>query len=114
MSIDLIYFRKQIEAELLRLNESLAQARTEANTVMLDQSSVGRLSRMDAIQQQAMAQEMLDRLQLNKRKLEAALARIDTGIFGFCCECEAEVEPERLQIDPGTVFCNQCTRQRQS
>lgn len=114
MSIELIYFRKQIETELLRLNESLVQARTDADTVTLDQSSVGRLSRMDAMQQQAMAQGMLDRLQINKRKLEAALARIDAGVFGLCCQCEAAIERARLEADYGAVFCSECIAEREA
>lgn len=112
MSIDTIYFRKRINGELIDLLESIAESKTSARTVKLDQTSVGRLSRMDAMQQQAMALGLAERLLLRQKKLEAALARIDAGTFGLCCACEAEIELERLHADAGTVFCTECTNQR--
>ena len=114
MSVDIVFFRKQIEAELLRLDETLAQATDAAGTVTLDQSSVGRLSRMDAMQQQAMAQGMRERLLQRKRKLEAALDRIDADTYGRCCQCDAEIETERLNIDPASVFCPDCMAEREA
>lgn len=114
MSADSVFFRNQIETELLRLNETLEQTTNAASTVTLDQSSVGRLSRMDAMQQQAMAQGMRERLLLRKRKLEAALARIDADTFGRCCQCSTEIEAERLNADPASVFCSDCMAEREA
>lgn len=112
MNVDLTHFQDRIETELMSLNESLAQATTDSGAVMLDQSSVGRLSRMDAMQQQAMAQGMRERLLLNKRKLQFALARIEAGNFGQCCQCDADIGVERLDIDPSAVFCFDCMVER--
>lgn len=114
MSVDLVYFRNRIETELLRLNESLVQATTDSGTVTLDQSSVGRLSRTDAMQQQAMAQGMRERLLLQKRRLEGAVARIEAGTFGWCCQCRADIRPERLNGDPAAVFCFDCMMAREA
>lgn len=105
--------RVRLLDELRRLQEAGVQADASAATVMLDQSSVGRLSRMDAMQQQAMAQGMRERLALRKRKLEAALARLDTGRYGLCCECGATLETERLNADPAAVFCADCATERE-
>ncbi len=105
-------FRERLLDEIAQQTEAIAQAGHAAGTVELDQSSVGRLSRMDAMQQQAMAQGVLERLRVNKRKLEAALARIDAGTFGRCCQCGAEIEPQRLNADPATVFCSDCMAER--
>ena len=109
---DIESFRRRITAELTQVGDSSGEAQDAASTVMLDQSSVGRLSRMDAMQQQAMAESMRERLELRRRKLQAALARINAGTFGCCCECEAYIEPERLESDPGTVFCFDCITER--
>lgn len=114
MNIDLVAFRERIKSELMQLEEDVRQAESSAATVVLDQSSVGRLSRMDAMQQQAMAQGMRARLATQKRRLEAALARIDAGSFGSCCQCGAELEPARLQADPTTVFCPECVAEREA
>jgi DnaK suppressor protein len=102
-----------MSAERAQLEQTLAEGRAAAATVQLDQSSVGRLSRMDAMQQQAMAQNMLARTERRMRMLDAALARIDAGTFGRCCACDVGVEPERLAADPAAVFCTECARQRQ-
>lgn len=107
-------FEKRLRVELDTVVAALVQAADSAATVELDQSSVGRVSRIDAIQQQAMAIGFQNRLQLRKRKLEAALNRIAAERFGLCCECQDELEMERLEADPATVFCAACASHRES
>lgn len=114
MTLDLDAFRRRLETDLVRLDEALGQANVSAGTVTLDQSSVGRLSRIDAMQQQAIAQGMRERLVAQKRGLRAALDRIESGTFGLCCQCESEIEPERLEADPAVVFCTECMMARES
>lgn len=113
MTVDLARFQDRLETDLLSLKESLVQAITGAGTVALDQSSVGRLSRMDAMQQQAMAQGMRERLLLQQRKLEGALARIAAGTFGQCCQCDEDINVQRLAGDPAAVFCIDCMIERE-
>lgn len=103
---------QRIALELAELKASTVQNAASAGTVMLDQSSVGRLSRMDAMQQQAMAREMGARIALRQRALEAALARIDAGTFGRCCQCGVDIAPERLEAEPAAVFCAECVAER--
>ena len=114
MTIDLEAFRARIAGDLQNLEESLREAESAGRTVMLDQASVGRLSRMDAMQQQAMAQELRARLITSRRRLQAALARIDAGSFGHCCQCDAELDPNRLAHDPAAVFCPDCVAEREN
>lgn len=112
MTINLDAFRALIRDELTNLDESMRQATASAGTVELDQSSVGRLSRMDAMQQQAMAQELRARLVMRKRRLDAALKRVEAGSFGNCCQCGEELDARRLEHDPATVFCPDCVAER--
>ncbi len=83
-------------------------ATQNARKVTLDQTSVGRLSRMDAMQQQAMAQASLQRLALQLRRVEAAQNRVPHGTCGRCCECDRDVGLERLLSDPAAPFCMDC------
>ncbi|WP_028584502.1 TraR/DksA family transcriptional regulator [Desulfogranum mediterraneum] len=76
--------------------------------VALDQSSVGRLSRMDAIQSQAMAQETSRRRGVELVRIEAALERMDEDEFGYCALCDEEIDLRRLSIDPANPFCVSC------
>lgn len=91
----------------------LPQAQQSAAPVELDQSCVGRVSRIDALQQQALAQGLRERLTIRKRKVEAALARLDSGTYGLCCACHSDLEPELLNADPAVVFCQECATARQ-
>ncbi|HEX4943595.1 MAG TPA: TraR/DksA C4-type zinc finger protein [Usitatibacteraceae bacterium] len=50
----------------------------------------------------------MPRLDNERRKVEAAIDRLEAGTYGICCRCEEEVTPERLRADPATPFCQEC------
>ena len=99
-------FRKLLEQQLAKSRD--AEEAADTGTVMLDQTSVGRLSRMDALQQQAMAKGLKERTQRNLIRLQAALNRIQVGTFGLCCQCGELMTRERLIADPASPFCADC------
>jgi DnaK suppressor protein len=78
--------------------------------VALDQSSVGRLSRMDAMQQQAMAAAQETRRHGRIRTLEAAVRRLEEGEFGWCEDCGEFIGERRLDLDPTLMRCKDCAR----
>jgi DnaK suppressor protein len=100
--------RRILEAERDELLEMSASAADERRPVELDQQSVGRLSRMDAMQVQAMAQAVDVRRQGRLNRIEAALRRLEAGDYGFCLECGEEIPPKRLAIDPTVALCVDC------
>jgi DnaK suppressor protein len=79
-----------------------------AEVVQLDQTKVGRLSRMDALQAQAMAQASGERRAVQLREIDAALKRIDEGSYGDCERCERPINPRRLDADPTARLCIDC------
>lgn len=83
----------------------LSQTAEDTAPVALDQTQQGRLSRMDAMQQQAMAAETQRRRQHNVHLIEAALRRLNEGEYGFCVTCGDAIEADRLVLDPATPFC---------
>lgn len=87
-----------------------ADAADKRKPVELDQQSVGRLSRQDALQQQAMAKAQDARRLLEVKKIDAALDRISNGEFGWCEECGEEIPVKRLEIDPTALFCTMCAQ----
>ena len=91
--------------ELLALEETGNDA---AMTVELDQSRVGRLSRMDALQGQAMSQEAKRRRHVELLKITAALRRIEEGEYGYCVMCDEAIAVKRLEIDPAASLCINC------
>lgn len=107
-NIDLASFREkllQLKNELLHVEPAGNEA---AQTVELDQTSVGRLSRMDALQAQAMSIETKRRRSIMLQRIDSALKRMDQGEFGICLRCEEEIDPKRLEFDPTTLMCIDC------
>ena len=87
----------------------LESGKNAAGTVKLDQTSVGRLSRMDALQSQAMLKEASRRREQSLRDISKALARIESGDYGYCEECGEEIAEKRLQINPTAIYCIECS-----
>ncbi len=91
--------------ELRRLIDANEEA---GRPVELDQARVGRLSRMDALQGQAMAIETERRRKVELRRIDAALARLDEGEYGACIECGEDIGTRRLDLDPTAALCMDC------
>ena len=85
-----------------------AMARDARSVVSLDQQSVGRLSRMDALQGQAMAQASERQRVAELARIDAAVQRIDAGTYGDCLSCGEEIAPGRLEADPAASLCIAC------
>lgn len=97
--------RKTLLAKKQEVTDLLNANAEDAAPVELDQTQQGRLSRMDAIQQQAMAAETQRRRQRDVHLLDAALKRLDEGEYGYCVNCGEAIGIERLALDPATPFC---------
>ena len=76
--------------------------------VQLDQQAVGRLSRMDALQNQAMATAQQTRRNIEKQQLLAALSRIEEGEYGYCEDCGEDIPIRRLELNPVAAKCVNC------
>ncbi len=78
-----------------------------AKPVELDQP-IGRLTRMDAIQQQQMARAARAALNVRRGQVLSALAAIDAGTYGECKHCEEPIAYPRLQARPESSLCIAC------
>ena len=97
--------------QLRKERESIAGSAADASSIVeLDQSRVGRLSRMDAMQGQAMAQASRLRRERTLRLIDAALSRVDSGDYGYCQRCEEPIDTSRLEFDPTALLCIDCAR----
>jgi len=105
---DLQTYEMRLQALIAESATEDATTRDSRATVTLDQQSVGRLSRMDAMQQQAMAKATHARRQAEITRAKSALARIQQGEFGYCLECGDEIARKRLDHDPTLPLCITC------
>ena len=101
-------YRQRLETLLGELGEQAEMAGDSAGVVELDQARVGRLSRMDALQAQAMSRESQRRRSETRARVRAAIVRIDRGEYGDCAECGEPIPPGRLEIDPAAALCLGC------
>ena len=108
MNIKFTKYKKLIELQLEELTANNALGQSAQKTVELDQQSVGRLSRMDALQAQAMAQAQQRRRDVLKGSLQAALQRLPEGEFCYCLECGDEIKEARLSANPVVIKCMPC------
>ena len=102
----------EIRNRLTALRDELTtlskNASDDRKPVVLDQQSVGRLSRLDSMQVQAMAKAADARRAQEIRRIDAALSRLKAGEYGYCVECGEDIAPRRLEADPAAPRCAEC------
>jgi len=101
-------FRQRLLSRREAVQAERVASAADRRPVALDQQSVGRLSRMDAMQQQAMAEALEVRRVQELRRIEAALRRVEAGVFGECVRCGELIGRKRLDLDPTLPRCVAC------
>lgn len=100
--------RERLTARLTEIGEEERIGEEGRKPVTLQQDSVGRLSRMDAMQVQAMALATAQRRRVEMQRIKAALDRLDQGKWGWCAGCGEEIAEKRLEHDPSMARCINC------
>lgn len=109
MDKDLISrFRDRLLHDRQSLQEMSQTSEDAAETVELDQTRQGRLSRMDALQGQAMSLAALNRRKTELKNIDQALERIENDDYGYCQECGEEIAVQRLEFNPTVTHCIHC------
>ena len=106
--IDAQKMRQRLLALRAELEQDSQMGVDSAAVVELDQSKVGRLSRMDAMQAQEMAKASGQRREQTLARIALALRRIETDDYGNCSSCDEPINPKRLQFDPAATLCIDC------
>ena len=103
---------QQLRQDLLALRDSLTElietSKEGTKPVTLDQSSVGRVSRIDAIQVQQMAVANRRQHELRLRQVAQAISAIERDEYGYCRRCEEPIGYRRLEARPESAFCVRC------
>jgi len=102
-------FEKLLKDRKKEIQDSLESIEQSAKPVDLGQP-IGRLSRMDAIQQQQMALNAKKQLETNLALVTQALQRLKSGDYGICLSCEEEIDEKRLIAKPEAPFCTKCQK----
>ena len=99
-----------LEQDLLRFINDVAGA---TETVELDQGQQGRLSRIDAMQAQKMAEAQRDRAVARLKRVQNILETTDEDDFGCCGDCGEAIPLKRLLARPDSVLCVECAGARE-
>ena len=100
--------RTIIEEKIYELKKQIELSENSSQTVKLDQTLAGRVSRIDAIQQQKMAESSNLRDKKKLTQLKSALKNLPNDDFGICQECDEPISIARLQIKPESIYCISC------
>ena len=106
--IQIDVFRQRLLEQKQKLLAAVLSASEAADVVELDQTRQGRLSRMDALQAQAMSKAIQERRQLQIKQIGEALRRIEGHEYGYCRACDEEITCQRLEFNPAVIFCIKC------
>ena len=97
----------RIETKISRLKEKIEHFEDMAAPVS-PENSIGRISRMDAINNKAVAEAALREARKELHELEYAQGRVDKPDFGECAKCHGEINVKRLMLMPGSKYCTRC------
>jgi DnaK suppressor protein len=106
--------KRQLAQQREALLTSEPDADASAGPLELDQTCTGRLSRIDALQGQAMSQEQRRRRVVELQRIEAALRRIEENEYGYCLRCGEPIAFQRLEVDPANPLCIRCATESDS
>ncbi len=96
-----------------QLEQQLQNSEANSQPVTLDQQSVGRVSRIDAIQQQQMAKANRKQDMLVLKATNTSLTRVEKDEYGYCQECGDPIGFARLQVQPHAALCLNCQSTRE-
>ena len=101
------FFRKRLESLKIEIEKNMSTNKSDSGVVKLD-SSIGRLSRMDALQNQQIALELKRRQENQLLRIKNAIKRMDKGQYGLCGRCKKPIAEDRLEVFPDTFTCINC------
>jgi len=100
--------RAELSAQLRKLERSMRVTDQALKPVELDQTAVGRLSRIDSLQNQGLTRNLHEREQIKLAHVREALRRMDEGTYGRCTACSSTIPFPRLYVFPETPTCAAC------
>jgi DnaK suppressor protein len=101
--------RTKIEAEIGKTRKIIAEYKEMSQPVAPD-DAIGRISRMDAINNKSVTESTLRKAEEKLRALDQVLAKVGTDDFGRCVRCRREIPLGRIMFRPESLFCINCAQ----
>ncbi len=103
--------KEKINEEIVRIESSIVQLLKDTEPIS-PENSIGRVSRMDAINNKSVAEAALRSAKIKLSKLRMALSKIDNNDFGNCSNCKRPIQSARLMFMPESTRCVRCADRR--
>jgi len=107
-SVQLAELRADLDRQLAKLIKSMVVTDAALEPVALDQTAVGRLSRIDSLQNQGLTRNLREREEVKLALIQKSLERMEKGTYGACTTCGNPVPFERLVVFPEAPTCADC------
>jgi len=101
--------KTKIEAQILKTRESI-ETYKELTKPISPENAIGRISRMDAINNKSVNEAALRKAKIKLKNLELALKRIHEPEFGLCARCKNPIPIGRILLVPQSRFCVNCAK----
>jgi len=103
--------KQKIQEEIVKIEKAIVPL-LDATKPISPENSIGRVSRMDAINNKGVAEAALRSAKTKLSKLQIALTKIDNPDFGNCSMCKRPIQSERLMYMPESTKCVRCADRR--
>jgi len=104
--------KNKIVEDIAHINEQITELVAKTQPIEPD-CSLGRLTRVEAMNEKAVNDKILDESRITLKRLQSALNRVDRESFGICVECEEDIAIGRMMIRPESVRCIDCASEYQ-
>ena len=104
---DKVLLRGRLKSKIRRTKEKIVSMEEMTQPVSPD-ISIGRLSRLDAINNKSVMEAALRNARKDLESFEYAFKHLDKEEFGFCRKCKREIDLKRLILMPGSKYCINC------
>ena len=108
LEAELIALRARLEVHIQELEARAEHAVSQRDSVQLDQSRVGRLSRIDAPQIKEMERALEERRHIDLLRAQRALSLMQGKEYGYCVICDEPIALKRVRLDPSLITCVTC------
>ncbi len=100
--------KNRITEEIQNTLQSIEKYK-ELTKPIAPENAIGRISRMDAINNKSINQAALTNAEIKLNNLKVALSKIDDIDFGICLRCKKPIPLGRILLMPQAVTCVNCS-----
>jgi DnaK suppressor protein len=103
------HIQQKINEEIAKTQDAILNYK-ELTKPIAPENAIGRISRMDAINNKTVNEAALKKAELKLNNLTIALSNIKDPDFGLCAKCNNPIPLGRILLMPHTRFCVHCAR----